>query len=236
MHSYPIVTAENITKEFLWGDEIVHVLHGINLELYTGQLAMLVGPSGCGKTTFLSIVSGVLSPSSGKVHIDRTDLTSLEGDDKVLFRRKKIGFIFQQYHLFSSLTAAENATIPLLAANFPREQALEKAVDILNQIGMEECVNKFPAHLSGGEQQRVAIARALIHDPCIIICDEPTSALDHHTGETVMKILRRVAVSSGRTVLVVTHDSRIFQFADRIIYMDDGNIIKEEIKTQEKHG
>jgi len=231
MNNHPIVVSENITKEFLWGDEIIHVLHGINLEFFPGQLTMLVGPSGCGKTTFLSIVSGVLSPTSGKVTIDDVELTALYGDEKVLFRRNKIGFIFQQYHLFSSLTAAENATVPLLAANFPREQALEKAINILNQIGMAECINKFPAHLSGGEQQRVAIARALIHDPSIIICDEPTSALDHHTGETVMKILRRVALSSGRAVVVVTHDSRIFQFADRIIHMDDGNIIKEERKS-----
>lgn len=222
------VTMQGIVKDFQSGDAITHALCGIDLEVFPGELVMLVGPSGCGKTTLLSIITGILTPTAGDVFINDVKITALTDDEKVIFRRNTIGFIFQQYNLFPALTAAENATIPLIAAQVPRLDAIKKAVHILDKMGMEKCLSKQPIHLSGGEQQRVAIARALIHDPSLIVCDEPTSALDAHTGELVMEILRSIVLNEGRMVVVVTHDSRIFHFADRIIYMNDGKIVREE--------
>lgn len=227
----PAIVVQGVIKDFQSGDEITRVLRGIDMKLYLGELVMLVGPSGCGKTTLLSIVTGVLAPTEGKVTINNIDVTDLPDEKKVLFRRKEIGFIFQHYHLFPSLTATENASISLVAADVPRSVANRKAMVILKKIGLQYCLHKMPAHLSGGEQQRVAIARALIHEPEFVVCDEPTSALDEHMGNVVMKILRETVLNSNRTVLVVTHDSRIFHFADRIIYMNDGNIVREEAKA-----
>jgi putative ABC transport system ATP-binding protein len=151
-------------------------------------------------------------------------ITGLRDADKVAFRRQRIGFIFQQFNPLPALTAAENAAIPLVAAGMPMPQAVAKAAAILERIGMADHMNKLPSHLSGGQQQRAAIARALVHEPQIIICDEPTAALDAETGRRVMEILKDAAVALGRAVLVVTHDSRIYRFAERIATMEDGCI------------
>lgn len=222
------VHTEALTKTYITGNDITHALDGIDLDLSFGQLLMLVGPSGCGKTTLLSVMTGILTPTSGKVFVNNVELTSLSDEQKVLFRRKNIGFIFQQFHLFNSLTVVENVIVPLIADNIPKDLAIQKAVTLLNNLDMEDCLDKLPSQLSGGQQQRVTIARALIHEPLLLVCDEPTSALDAHTGHNVMENLRNVALNSGRTVLVVTHDNRIFHFADRILYMEDGRIIGED--------
>jgi putative ABC transport system ATP-binding protein len=148
----------------------------------------------------------------------------------VVFRRRNLGFVFQQYNLLPALTAAENAAVPLLAAGAKRKPSVEKARDLLNQLGMEKRANALPRELSGGQQQRVALARALIHEPRLLVCDEPTSALDAETGHAVMELLRTVAVRTDRAVIVVTHDSRVFDFADRIAYMDDGRIVRTEVR------
>jgi putative ABC transport system ATP-binding protein len=218
------VHCRGITKSFPAGDGVIEVLHGIDLEVPTGELAMLVGPSGCGKTTLISIIAGILSPTKGMVEISGTEITRLRDAEKVAFRRKLIGFVFQQYNLLPSLTAAENAAIPLVAAGMPMAKAAREAGAILARIGMGEHVNKLPSQLSGGQQQRVAIARAIVHGPRLIVCDEPTAALDAEAGKTVLEILREAALAPGRAVIVVTHDSRIFRFADRIIAMEDGRI------------
>ncbi|MFO0445823.1 MAG: ABC transporter ATP-binding protein [Holosporales bacterium] len=223
------VRAENIIMDFPTGEgERVRVLHGVSLAVPGGELAMLVGPSGCGKTTLLSILTGILTPSSGKAYIWDKEITGLQSYAKVLVRRRDIGFIFQQYNLIPALTAVENAAVPLIADNIDRTMALEKAAAVLDSIGMGDHLQKTPSQLSGGQQQRVCIARALVHDPKLIVCDEPTAALDNDTGHKVMDILSRASKNSERAVLVVTHDNRIFDYADRIFTMSDGTILHEK--------
>lgn len=218
-------TIRNLNKDFQVGDENVRVLHDIVADIRMGELTMLVGPSGCGKTTLISIVSGILSSTSGSINLLGHDLARMTDREKVIFRRKHIGFIFQQYNLLPALTAAENAAMPLLAADIPNQEAISRAREILNQIGMSGQTEKLPRQLSGGQQQRVAIARALVHHPNLIVCDEPTAALDAKTGQGVMEILANIAKDKDRAVLIVTHDNRIYHFADRILEMSDGRLI-----------
>jgi putative ABC transport system ATP-binding protein len=218
------IEASNIVMEFPGGEGPVRVLHGVDLTLEAGALAMLVGPSGCGKTTLLSILSGTLSATAGRVDVLGTNITSLGDADLVRFRRRNIGFIFQQYNLLPSLSCADNAAVALIADGVPPAQARALAADTLAILGMAPHIGKLPRQLSGGQQQRVAIARALVHNPRLIVCDEPTAALDAGTGHTVMELLRTAAADAQRCVLVVTHDNRIFDFADRIVEMEDGRI------------
>jgi putative ABC transport system ATP-binding protein len=187
---------------------------------------LLVGPSGCGKTTLISIIAGLLDRTAGEMTVLGTNLNDLSASDRVLFRRQNLGFIFQQYNLLPALTAAENVAVPLLAAGASRRPAIERAKDLLSQLGLGNRVDAMPLTLSGGQQQRVAIARALVHEPRLVVCDEPTAALDHASGEAVMDLLASSAVRSDRTVIVVTHDSRVFHYADSIAHMDDGRIVK----------
>lgn len=216
------VVCNHVVKTFGAGEDQVKVLRGIDLNVPLGEMTFLVGPSGCGKTTLLSVIAGLLNPTAGDLHVLGTPLHQLKSSQAVEFRRQNLGFVFQQFNLLPSLTAAENAAVPLLAANWPRKKAVEKAKTILDDLGLGSRVNAFPNQLSGGQQQRVAFARALIHDPKLIVCDEPTSALDEQTGHYVMELLRKIAVRPERAVLVVTHDNRIYNFADRIAHMNDG--------------
>ena len=213
-----------VTKSFPAGDSVVEVLHGIDLDVPEGELTMLVGPSGCGKTTLISIIAGILSPTQGTVETCGKPVTQLRDAEKVAFRRENIGFVFQQYNLLPALTCAENAAIPLVAAGAPIAKAAKEAGAILARIGMGAHLDKLPNQLSGGQQQRVAIARAIVHAPRLIVCDEPTAALDAESGQTVLEILRQAALAPGRAVIVVTHDNRIYHFADRIVAMEDGRI------------
>ena len=218
------VRCRGITKSFPAGDGLVEVLHGIDFDGLAGKVTMLVGPSGCGKTTLISIIAGILSPTNGTVEVCGSLITKLRDSEKVAFRRTALGFVFQQYNLLPSLTAAENAAIPLVAAGMPMAAAARKAGEILGRIGMGQHVAKMPNQLSGGQQQRVAIARAFVHAPRLIVCDEPTAALDAEAGRTVLEILREAVLAPDRAVIVVTHDSRIYRFADRIVAMEDGRI------------
>ncbi len=220
-----LVETQNISKDFSVGGQKNRVLFDINLKINSGELTMLVGPSGCGKTTLLSVIGGILSPSEGKVFVNNTELTKLSDKQKVDFRRKNIGFIFQQYNLLPALTAVENAAIPLIASGVKLVDACKKSAKILSEIGMENHLEKLPNQLSGGQQQRVAIARALVHEPLLVVCDEPTAALDAASGLKVMEILQNHAIKNDRGVIVVTHDDRIFKFANRVIKMEDGKII-----------
>jgi len=219
------VSVTKVNKEFQAGDEVIRVLDDISLDIQLGEMTMLVGPSGCGKTTLISIMSGILSATSGDVAVMGQSLNRMSDRQKVLFRRQHIGFIFQQYNLLPALTAAENAAMPLIAAGIDIESAVGQASAVLDQIGMGSQILKRPNQLSGGQQQRVAIARSLVHHPKFIVCDEPTAALDAKTGGDVMQILRNVANDQGRAVLIVTHDNRIHRFADRIVEMSDGRIV-----------
>jgi putative ABC transport system ATP-binding protein len=222
---------QGVTKEFGDGDSRTLALRGVDLEVYPGQMALLVGPSGCGKTTLISIIAGLLDPTGGNVTVLGQDLRHMKGRQLVSFRGRYIGFVFQQYNLLPALTAAENAAVPLIIAGHKRTEAVAKSSAILEAVGMGDKVNSLPAHLSGGQQQRVAIARALVHEPKLLVCDEPTAALDAQSGQTVMELLRRVAVQPGRAVIVVTHDNRVFGFGDRIVYMNDGIIDRVEEKS-----
>jgi putative ABC transport system ATP-binding protein len=218
------VTCRGITKVFGTGEAAVHALRGIDVDVHLGELTLLVGPSGCGKTTLISIIAGLLDPSAGEVRVLGEELTAMSGRQLVRFRGKNIGFVFQQYNLLPSLTAAENAAVPLLIAGWPRGKAVARARDVLSELGLGNRINSRPNQLSGGQQQRVAIARALVHEPRLLVCDEPTAALDAQSGQTVMELIRGVAVKPDRSVIVVTHDSRVFQFGERMIEMSDGTI------------
>ena len=191
-------------------------------------MSMIVGPSGCGKTTLLSVIAGILNADEGSVSIFGQDVSGMSDRARTKFRAKHIGFVFQQYNLLPALTAAENAAIPLVIAGRPRRQAVAAAAGVLDSLGMGDRLDALPAQLSGGQQQSVAIARALVHEPRLLVCDEPTAALDATSGQTVMELLRRVAVQPGRAVIVVTHDNRVFDFGDRIVSMNDGRVERIE--------
>lgn len=227
MASPAAMRARGIIKDFDNGGTASRVLHGVDLEIEPGRLTLLIGPSGCGKTTLLSILTGILTPSAGTVEVQGVCITDLRGARKARFRREHLGFIFQQYNLLPALTAAENAAIPLVADGMPLAEAARRARATLARIGMADHADKRPNQLSGGQMQRVAIARALVHGPSVIVCDEPTAALDEQTGRTVMEILREIASDPSSAVLVVTHDNRIYHFADRIVTMNDGRITGE---------
>jgi len=222
------VRVRKLTKHFGAGDQRVQALAGINLDLYAGQMSLIVGPSGCGKTTLLSVIAGILDADEGEVSIFGSDITRMSDRMKTRFRAKNIGFVFQQYNLLPALTAAENAAIPLVIAGWSKVPAVRRASEVLTSIGMGKKVKSLPSQLSGGQMQRVAIARALTHDPKLLVCDEPTAALDHETGLTVMELLRESAVKPDRAVVIVTHDNRVFQFGDRIAHMDDGVCVQVE--------
>lgn len=218
------IEVKGIVKEFPAGDTPVRVLHGIDVGINAGELTYLVGESGSGKTTLISIIAGILYPTEGSVSVFGTDIYALTDTGLVTFRLGTIGFIFQQYNLLPTLTAAENAAVPLIAAGVARREATERATELLAKLNIGDHAHKFPRQLSGGQQQRVAIARALVHAPRLVVCDEPTAALDAKSGRRVMDLLREVALSSERAVIIVTHDTRVFDLADRILVMEDGRI------------
>jgi len=229
------ITIDGIRKSFGAGDTRVEVLRGISAEIESGKLTYLVGESGSGKTTLISIIAGILFPDSGTVNLFGTDIYSLPGNDLVRFRLANIGFIFQQYNLLPTLTAAENAAVPLIAAGVKRKEAVERGAAVLERLGLGTMTHRLPRQLSGGQQQRVAIARALVHEPRLVVCDEPTAALDAASGRRVMELLRDVALGADRAVLIVTHDNRIFSLADRIIGMEDGRIVHDGAHAPEDH-
>jgi putative ABC transport system ATP-binding protein len=218
------VYCRGVRKHFGEGETKVEALRGIDFETRYGELSFLVGPSGCGKTTLISVIAGLLDRTGGELSVLGTRMDDLSPNERVSFRRRNLGFVFQQYNLLPALTAAENVAVPLIAAGTRRKQAVERAVGLLSRLGLEYRAGALPLTLSGGQQQRVAIARALIHEPRLVVCDEPTAALDHASGEAVMELLAANAVRPGRTVIVVTHDARVFHYADRIAHMDDGRI------------
>ncbi|HMF89597.1 MAG TPA: ABC transporter ATP-binding protein [Candidatus Angelobacter sp.] len=230
------VVCQGITKWFGTGDAKVQALRGLDIEIGLGELAMLVGPSGCGKTTLISIIAGLLDATEGNLEVLGTRPTDLSQRAQILFRRKNLGFVFQQFNLLPTLTAAENVAVPLFVAGVDRRQAVEQASELLDELGLGDRLSYLPSNLSGGQQQRVAIARALIHNPQLIVCDEPTSALDAKTGHMVMEMFSEVAVRPDRAVIVVTHDSRIFEFADIITHMEDGRAVDVEQGRGIGHG
>lgn len=220
------VRCEKLVKIYDTGGQKVVALNGIDLNIKLGELMMLVGPSGCGKTTLISVIAGILDQDSGVCELFGENVNAMRSKDKLQFRAKNIGFVFQAFNLLPSLNAAENVSIPLIINGVKRAEAERKAIKVLEQVGLGDRWKSYPSQLSGGQQQRVAIARALVHSPRLIVCDEPTSALDHVSGHNVMNLLKEVALHEDRALVIVTHDARIFEFADRIAQMDDGHVVK----------
>jgi len=220
------VSCRDVQKRFGEGETRVQALRGVEFAARFGELSFLVGPSGCGKTTLISVIAGLLDRTGGDLSVLGVDVDGLTPGERVLFRRANVGFLFQQYNLLPAFTAAENVAVPLLIAGIRRKEALERARSLLSRLGLSERTEALPSQLSGGQQQRVALARALIHEPRLVICDEPTAALDHASGEAVMDLLAANAVHPDRAVIVVTHDTRVFHYAQSIAHMDDGKIAK----------
>jgi putative ABC transport system ATP-binding protein len=225
----PIVAAANVSKIFGSGPTRVQALNGVNLTLDGGKLTVLMGPSGSGKTTLLSILGCMLAPTSGTVRICGTLASGARPEELARIRRQHIGFVFQSYHLFSTLTVAENVLLALDVRGERGPKAMAKTAEMLASVGLASKMASFPRQLSGGEQQRVAIARAIVAEPSAILADEPTAALDAANGHATMAILSTIAKERGRAVLVVTHDPRLFQFADRIVHIEDGALTREEL-------
>jgi putative ABC transport system ATP-binding protein len=224
-----------IARDFTAGQETIRVLHGIDTDIRSGELTYVVGESGSGKTTLISIMCGILWPTEGEVEVFGTDIYNLSDTQLVNFRLQNIGFIFQQYNLIPSIDAAANAAVPLIAQGMAIEPARRKAADMLDALNIGDQAEKLPNQLSGGQQQRVAIARALVHEPRLVVCDEPTAALDARSGRRVMDLLREVAVAPDRACIIVTHDNRIFDLADRILVLEDGRITHDGTDMPQDH-
>jgi putative ABC transport system ATP-binding protein len=219
-----------VSKWFGAGETRVDALRKLDLEIRMGELTMLMGPSGCGKTTLVSVIAGLLDASEGQLEVLGERPADMPANQQILFRRRHVGFVFQQFNLLPALTAAENAAVPLFIAGRDQRDALAESEALLAELGMANRAHALPRELSGGQRQRVAIARALIHDPRLVVCDEPTSALDAESGHAVMSLLTRIAVREDRSVIVVTHDNRVVEFADSIARMEDGHIVEIERK------
>lgn len=223
--SASVIKTSNLMKSYATGGTSVPVLCGIDMTVLSGECVFLAGPSGSGKTTLLSILGCVLTADSGDVNVLGCDVTQLKPDQQAAFRREKIGFVFQRFHLFDALTAVENVSIPLQLLHWPSGKVKARARELLAALGLEALVNRNVTQLSMGQRQRVAVARALAADPELILADEPTASLDEESGLQAMTVLRDLCRSLGKTVVVVTHDSRIFEFADRILFLNKGRML-----------
>ena len=224
----PIIEARNVSKVLGSGAGQVRAVKNINLTLSGGKLTVLMGPSGSGKTTLLSILGCMLTPTEGSVFICGHATAGAGPERLARIRREHIGFVFQSFHLFPTLTAHENVRLALDVRGERRRRAKSRSRDVLERVGLAHKLAAFPRDLSGGEQQRVAIARAIVAEPSAILADEPTAALDTANGHAIMTILAQTAREHSRAVLVVTHDTRLLEFADRIIYIEDGALNREE--------
>jgi putative ABC transport system ATP-binding protein len=217
----------NLTKSYYEGDLRRVVLQNAHAEFEPGQMTVILGRSGSGKSTLLNLISGIDAPDGGQIWVDGQDLTAFSERDRTLFRRARIGFIFQFFNLIPTLTVGENVSLPLELNRVPRVEARGKAEALLDSVGLLERWDTFPEKLSGGEQQRVALARALVHDPLLILADEPTGNLDEETGSQVLSLLTRLAREQGRTLLMVTHSREAASHADRVLRLTHGQLVEE---------
>jgi putative ABC transport system ATP-binding protein len=218
------IQAKGIVKWFGEGDARTFALRDVDFEAYFGEIVYIVGPSGSGKTTLLSVLSGILKPNVGSVQVDNIDIWKLDTDDLADFRLHKIGFVFQDFHLFPRLTTAENVAIPLFLKKRDWDESIREAVGYLEIVGLKGRADVAPVKLSGGEQQRVAIARAMVSQPEILIMDEPTASLDGDTGNAILNFVHSKILNENRCIVVVTHDARIYEYATRIQHMVDGRL------------
>jgi len=216
--------ASGLTKWFGDGPTRMTAVNGVEFVAHFGEMLFIVGPSGSGKTTLLSMISGILRPNSGTVTVNQADIWTLDNDHLADFRLNTIGFVFQDFHLFPRLTSAENVAIPLILKQRDWDDSLAEARKCLEIVGLKERAEILPVKLSGGEQQRVAIARAIVGSPQILILDEPTASLDGDTGKMIISFVKEKVLNKDRCIVIVTHDARINEYADRIIHMEDGRI------------
>ncbi|MBN1160079.1 MAG: ABC transporter ATP-binding protein [Candidatus Diapherotrites archaeon] len=231
----PIIEVRKIKKTYLLGETKVHALRGVSLNVYPGELIIILGPSGSGKSTLLHQMGALDIPTEGKVLVDGLDITQMDSWNLSMLRRKKMGFIFQSFNLIPTLDAVENVHIPLLPTNVSEVAAHRRAMHLLKEVGIEDRAHHKPNQLSGGERQRVSIARALINDPEIIFADEPTGNLDSKTGEKVLEIIRKLNEEEGKTFVIVTHDASLVEFADRVFIIRDGLIEEENLGGKNGH-
>lgn len=220
----PAITCSGVTKKFRAGDSEIYALRDVTLNIDFGEVLMLVGPSGCGKTTLISVLSGILDRDAGECVVLGSDWQAVTARERALRRGRDVGFVFQSFNLFPTLSIEDNVAVPMTMLGHSRGEALRESRAMLDQVGLSSRSRELPGALSGGQQQRVAIARAMVHRPRLLVCDEPTSALDHETGTQVMALLTDVAGNGDRAVVIVTHDARIFEYATRVVEMEDGRL------------
>jgi putative ABC transport system ATP-binding protein len=224
-----VIQATRLSKVYGQGSTELRALIDVQLEIRSGQLTLLMGPSGSGKTTLLSILGCILRPSAGRLELLGEDVTALPESALPRLRRDAIGFVFQGFNLFPALTAAENVALALDVRGMRGTSARKRSEELLVEVGLKDRMHAFPADLSGGQKQRVAIARALAGDPPILLADEPTAALDSTSGRTVIELLQRLAHDHARAVVMVTHDPRVLSYGDRILHLEDGRLVREEL-------
>ena len=227
-----IVRASEVTKTFYLGKIEVQALKGVDLEIASGKYISIMGPSGSGKSTLFNMIGGLDKPTSGKVFIDEVDIAQLDAYELAWLRCRKIGYIFQTFNIIQVMTALENVTLPMIFAGVPNETAVEKGLELMNLVGLGDRFNHKPFELSGGQQQRVAIARALANDPAIILADEPTGNLDLTTGEEIISLLKRLSAERGVTIISATHDFKMLNVSDQVIWIRDGRIDKIEDREE----
>ena len=220
-----MIRVTDLHKSFAIGERSLAVLKGINLEIQRGELVSIVGASGAGKSTLLHIIGTLDRPSKGTVHFDGQDLFQFSESAQAEFRNRRVGFVFQFHHLLPEFTALENACMPALIQRRPQEDIEAEAVSLLNDVGLSERLHHKPGELSGGEQQRVAVARALMQKPDLVLADEPTGNLDTHTGEALFALMRDLNKARGTTFVIVTHNNKLSAQSDRIVHMQDGQIV-----------
>jgi putative ABC transport system ATP-binding protein len=219
---------KNVTKVYRTEEVEVYALKDISLEIKEGEYTAIIGPSGSGKSTLLHIMGCLDKPTSGKVFLDGVDVSKLNDLELARFRGKKIGFVFQFFNLYPTLNVLENVELPMIIAETYKEERRKRALELLKAVGMEKRISHLPSQLSGGERQRVAIARALANNPTLILADEPTGNLDSKSGEEILQLLKKLQEKENKTVVIVTHNQRVVKYAERIIYLKDGKILKEE--------
>jgi putative ABC transport system ATP-binding protein len=222
-----IVLARDLTKEYPYGNDAVHALRGVDLEIREGAFVAIVGPSGCGKSTLLNLIAGIDDPTSGEIELLGRSLRTLGEGARSALRLREVGFIFQRFHLLAVLTAAENVELPMAEAGVPRAERRRRARELLEYVGLGERLHHRPPHLSGGEQQRVAIARALANRPRLLLADEPTGELDGRTGQEIIRLFERLNQEQGTTLVTVTHDSSVAARAGRVVEMRDGQVVAD---------
>ncbi|MBU1231283.1 MAG: ABC transporter ATP-binding protein [Proteobacteria bacterium] len=227
-----IVRVTGVTKDFDLGKIVVKVLKGIDLEIETGKYVSIMGPSGSGKSTLFNMIGGLDKPTQGKVFIDEVDIAQLDAYELAWLRCRKIGYIFQTFNLIPVMTALENVTLPMTFAGTPNEAAVHRGMKLLSQVGLEGRHGHKPAELSGGQQQRVAVARALANNPSIILADEPTGNLDLSTGEEIISLLKQLSQEQGTTVISATHDFKMLNVSDQVIWIRDGRVDKIQERAE----